>query len=494
MRSCGILLPIFSLPGKYGIGSFGREAYQFIDYLEKMNQSYWQILPLGPTTYGDSPYQTYSTFAGGENYLDLDDLYNNKLVTKEELENEARPFAKVNYDELKITRSKLYYKASQRFFKNLPNDYEDFIKEESSWVIPYAKFRALKNFYHGKAFNEWDEQSKNGIISEVIKEKISDEVNMHLFIQYTFFKQWYRLKKYANEKNIKIIGDLPIYVSYDSSDVWQNPFDFDLDEKLKPTNVAGCPPDAFSSDGQVWGNPLYNYSKMAENSYDWWVKRIRHALKMFDVLRIDHFRGFESYFAIPSTDTTAKGGVWIKGPGYDIFNELIKYESNPQMIMEDLGYLTDDVSKLLRKTGYPGMRVLEFAFDDRKDNPYLPHNYIENAVVYTGTHDNMPLWGWIKTLNIAQINQIKNYFNLTSIKQIPDILINAALASIAKLAIIPLQDYLGLDESSRINTPSTVGNNWNYRLEFSLLTDDIINKVKELTVKYYRAQDKKQLN
>ncbi len=486
MRSCGILLPISSLPGKYGIGSFGQEAYRFIDYLKEMGQSYWQILPLGPTTFGNSPYQTYSTFAGGENYLDLEDLYQEDLLTFDELCNEVKPLNKINYDELEASRMKLYHIVSQRFQKKLPSDYQTFMEKEKSWLIPYATFRALKTYYNGRPFNEWPEQIQKGNITSELTSKLEEEINMHLCIQYFFFKEWFKLKTYANQNNIKIIGDLPIYVSYDSSDVWQNPHDFELDNDLRPIRVAGCPPDAFSCDGQVWGNPLYNYDEMKKSNYAWWIKRIRHSLRLFDVLRIDHFRGFEAYFAIPAQDSTAKYGCWVKGPGYEIFDELLKWESNPQMILEDLGYLTDEVHKLLKKTGYPGMRVLEFAFDGQKDNAYLPHNYIENTVVYTGTHDNVPLVGWVKTLTSNQVTQIFNYFNINKKSDIPQTLICAALSSIASLAIIPLQDYLELDETSRINTPSTIGCNWDYRIDLALLTSQKKNQIKELAQKYYR--------
>ena len=350
MRGCGILLPVSSLPGKYGIGTFGMEAYDFIDLLKKMNQTYWQILPLGPTTFGDSPYQTYSTFAGSENYLNLEELYQDKLITKKELDSMVTPLSNVDYVKLKETRLPLYKKASKKFFQKLPKDFEEFQKNNENWLEAYVTFRALKEYYHGKCFNEWDEDVIQGHLSEEIKEKITEDKNMHLFIQYYFFKEWLNLKEYANKEGIKIIGDLPIYVSYDSSDVWQNPKNFELDEDLRPTRVAGCPPDAFSSDGQLWGNPLYDYKEMKKNSYKWWVERILHSLKMFDVLRIDHFRGFAGFFAIPATDKTAKNGVWEKGPGFDIFEELFKKVTNPKMIMEDLGYLTPDVYQLLKKT------------------------------------------------------------------------------------------------------------------------------------------------
>lgn len=486
MRGCGILLPVSSLPGKYGIGTFGKEAYDFIDLLKKMDQKYWQILPLGPTTFGDSPYQTYSTFAGSENYLNLEELYQDKLITKKELDSMVTPLSNVDYVKLKETRMPLYKKASKKFFQKLPQDFENFQKANESWLEAYVTFRSLKEYYQGKCFNEWDEDVIKGHLSEEIKEKIAEDKNMHLFIQYYFFKEWLSLKEYANKQGIKIIGDLPIYVSYDSSDVWQNPKNFELDEDLRPTRVAGCPPDAFSSDGQLWGNPLYDYKEMKKTSYKWWVERIIHSLKMFDVLRIDHFRGFAGFFAIPATDKTAKNGVWEKGPGFDIFEELFKKVTNPKMIMEDLGYLTPDVYQLLKKTKFPGMRVLEFAFDGRKENDYLPHNYLQNTVVYTGTHDNMPLVGWVKTLSKDQVNQIFNYFNITKVNEIPDTLIKAALASIADTAIIPLQDYLHLDENSRINTPSTVGNNWSFRIDLNLVTEETIETVKEYVKKYYR--------
>jgi len=485
-RSSGILLPVFSLPGKYGIGTFGKEAYEFINFLKASAQSYWQILPLGPTTYGDSPYQTFSTFAGSYVYLDLEDLYQNNLITKEELESQIKNDEKVDYVSLKKLRLPLLKVASSRFFKKLPSDYDKFLKENEDWLPHYATFMALKAYYNETSFSNWDKDVINGIIKEEIKEAIYLDENMHLFIQYSFFKQWFKLKSYANSQGIKIIGDLPIYVSYDSSDVWQNPRNFELDENYKMTRIAGCPPDAFSKTGQLWGNPLYNYSVMKKNNYRWWVRRIEFSLKLFDVLRIDHFRGFEAFFAIPSTDKTAVNGTWVKGPGYDIFECINKACKNPNIILEDLGYLTKEVHELLNKTGFPGMRVLEFAFDGNKDNAYLPHNYIENTVCYTGTHDNMPLVGWVKTLSRAQVDQIFTMFNIEKVDEIPDALIKAAQNSLASLVIIPLQDYLHLGEESRINTPSTVGNNWCYRIKSDLLTTQESKKINVLTKKSFR--------
>lgn len=486
MRSAGILLPISSLPGKYGIGTFGKEAYDFIDFLSNAGQKYWQILPLGPTTFGDSPYQTYSTFAGSGLYIDLEHLYKENLITKKELELQQTKIEYVNYDQLKITREALYKKASQRFFKDLPSKYFEFLENEKDWVLKYALFRALRTYYHETSFNEWPEEVRNGYVSDGLKKEIEDDVNLHLFIQYMFFENLASLKKYAHEKNVQIIGDLPFYVSYDSSDVWQNPQEFRLNNDLTMSYVAGCPADAFDKNGQVWGNPLYNVEEMKKNHYKWWIKRIVHNLKLYDVLRIDHFRAFEAYFVIPKNDKNALNGHWEKGLGIEIFKALNEVCENPQLILEDLGYLTDGVYKLLRQTGYPGMKVLEFAFDGNKNNAYLPHNYKENTVVYTGTHDNMPLAGWVKTLNVDELDQIITYLNLDSEDEIPSALVTAAISSVAKLAIIPIQDYLELDESSRINTPSTIGCNWKWRLPQELLTDELNDKIKNLTKKYFR--------
>lgn len=486
MRSAGILLPISSLPGKYGIGTFGIEAYEFIDFLSRAGQKYWQILPLGPTTFGDSPYQTYSTFAGSGLYIDLEYLYKEKLITKKELQLQQTTIEYVNYDQLKVTREALYKKASVEFFKNPPSNYFEFLDREKDWVLKYASFRALRTFYQEKSFNEWPEDVKNGKISDELNLKIKDDVNLHLFIQYVFFENLNSLKNYAHEKNIQIIGDLPFYVSYDSSDVWQNPKEFRLNSDLTMSYVAGCPADAFDKNGQIWGNPLYNIEEMKKNHYEWWIRRIVHNLKLYDVLRIDHFRAFEAYFVIPKGDKNALNGKWEKGLGIEIFNALKEVCDNPLLILEDLGYLTDGVYKLLKQTGFPGMKVLEFAFDENKANAYLPHNYKENTVVYTGTHDNMPLAGWVKTLNVDQLDQIITYLNLDSEDEIPSALVEAAISSVAETAIIPIQDYLGLDESSRINTPSTIGCNWKWRLPQELLTEELNDKIRNLTKKYFR--------
>lgn len=407
-------------------------------------------------------------------------------MTKEELELEKKPVDKVDYDSLKESRIRLYKKAAKLFFQHLPKDYNTFLNEQAEWLIPYAKFRALKTYYQEVSFCKWPLEVIQKNIPEDVLSKIQDDVEMHCFIQYMFFREWHKLKTYAHQMGVSFIGDLPIYVSYDSSDVWQNPENFELDEALIPRRVAGCPPDAFSEDGQLWGNPLYNYEEMKKNNYEWWIKRLLHNLKLYDVLRIDHFRGFEAYFAIPSSDKNAKNGQWVKGPGYDIFAILKKYKPDAKMIMEDLGFLTPSVYQLLIQTGFPGMRVLEFAFDGRKNNAYLPHNYIENTVVYTGTHDNLPLKGWIETLSAGQLEQLFTYLNIENKGAIPGALVELAIGSIAKLAIIPLQDYLELGAESRINTPSTVGNNWKWRVTSDMFSSQLENKINKLTKTYFR--------
>lgn len=486
MRASGILLPISSLPNSYGIGTFGKEAYAFIDFLKKCHQSYWQILPLGPVAFGDSPYQTYSTFAGDGNYLDLESLYEDGLLTKDELDSQVVTNTRVDYDELRRNRMPLYKKLTKRFFANLPPDYDVFYQNNQEWLRTYCTYMALKTYYQGDSFNKWPTSALKNKLPKTVKAAILEDEKMHAFIQYTFFKQWYKLKAYANRQGIKIIGDLPIYVAYDSADVWSNPQNFELDENYQPLRVAGCPPDAFSKDGQLWGNPLYNYEEMAKDHFSWWIKRFAMALTLFDMVRIDHFRGFESYFAIPYGEKTARNGVWVKAPGLAIFNELKRVLGSVNLIAEDLGFLTPAVYQLLKQTGFPGMRVLEFAFDGNDNNAYLPHNYLENTVVYTGTHDNLPLAGWVKTLSNQELECCYKFTHCLGPKELPKQIVKMAMGSIANLAITPLQDYLELDATARINTPGTVGINWKWRLDGHLLTNELIEYIRNLTIKYYR--------
>lgn len=489
MRKSGILLPVTSLPSPYGIGTMGKNAYQFIDFLSLSKQSYWQVLPLGPTSYKDSPYQTFSGFAGNPYLIDLDFLVADGLLENDEIKMYHDLPLKIDYGNLYSWRFLILRKAYQRFQKD--EAYVNFIKENDTlWLNDYALFMSIKKHFHDVSWQEWDEQYKNynpEVLCEFARMH-EDEIQFWKFVQYQFFKQWKQLKEYANGKQIEIIGDVPIYVALDSVDVWSNPSYFQLDKDLKPTNVAGCPPDAFAKTGQLWGNPLYNYRLMEERNFDWWVLRMKAAFQLYDVVRIDHFRGFEAYYSIPSAHKTAEYGKWVKGPGIKLFQILKKEVGDLKIIAEDLGFLTPNVYKLLKKTGFPGMKVLEFAFDPTADSVYLPHNHIEHCVVYTGTHDNMPIRTWFKSLNEEEKHFVREYLMLPSDDKICDQMVRCALESVAETAIIPIQDYLGLDEEARINTPSTDENNWIFRLDQKYLSKELALYIAFLTKLYRRTK------
>lgn len=476
MRSSGILMPIFSLPSPYGIGTLGAEGYRFVDFLKKAKQTYWQILPLGPTSYGDSPYQSFSSFAGNPYFIDIDLLINEGLLLKSEAE--STDFGddnfKIDYEKLYRGRLPLLKKAFERFTPNA--EYEQFCSDNAEWLEEYSTFMALKEQNGGKAWNEWE--------SETLGDKKA--ALFHKFLQFKFFSQWERLKNYANENGIKIIGDLPIYVAFDSADVWANKEQFLLKDN-SPTLVAGCPPDAFCEDGQLWGNPLYDWKKMKADGYSFWKRRLGAVLKTFDVVRIDHFRGFESYYAVPAGDKTAKNGKWLKGPDIAFFKEMEKhFGGNLPIIAEDLGFLTDAVYKMLKKSGYPGMKVLQFAFDSREENDYLPHNYERNCVVYTGTHDNDTIMGWTKTAPPSDVRQAEKYLNCTADNGFNFAMIRAALSSVADLSIIMMPDLLGLGSEARINTPSVLGGNWQWRIDGICINDWLSKIVADLTKIYGR--------
>ena len=476
MRSSGILMPIFSLPSPYGIGTLGAEGYRFVDFLKKAKQSYWQILPLGPTSYGDSPYQSFSSYAGNPYFIDLDLLINEGLLTREEAN--SADFGgdnfKIDYEKLYFGRFTLLKKAFSRFEPTA--EYEAFCEENADWLESYATFMALKEQNGGKAWNQWE--------SEALES--DKELLFHKFLQFKFFSQWQSLKNYANENGIKIIGDLPIYVAFDSADVWANKEQFLLKDN-KPTLVAGCPPDAFCEDGQLWGNPLYDWKKMKADGYSFWKTRLGAALKIYDVMRIDHFRGFESYYAIPSGDKTAKNGKWLKGPDIAFFNEMKKhFGSDLPIIAEDLGFLTHAVYKMLTKSGFPGMKVLQFAFDSREENDYLPHNYTKHCVVYTGTHDNDTIMGWTNTAPPSDIKQAEKYLNCKADNGFNFAMIRAAMASVADTSIIMMPDLLGLGSEARINAPATLGDNWLWRIDGVCINDWLAKIVADLTEIYGR--------
>ena len=492
MRKCGILLPVSCLPSKYGIGTFGDAAYKFIDFLKLAKQSYWQVLPLGPTSYGDSPYQSFSSFAGNPYFIDLTLLQEEGLLTDEDLCELEQFEGKIDYGAQYYYRFPILYKAYSNFIKT--KEYKEFLKENSYWLDDYALFMTLKKQHNDQSWNNWDDGYKFYNKKNLLKfyKENEYEVDYWKFIQFEFYKQWSKLKQYANERGIEIIGDIPIYVAYDSADVWSNVKEFQLNEDLEPIDVAGCPPDAFCEDGQLWGNPLYNYKLMKENNYSWWVKRMQKANELYDIIRIDHFRGFEAYFSIPFGSINARVGKWKKGPGISLFNVIEKEVPGIKIIAEDLGFLTEGVYKLLRKTGYPGMKILEFAFDLKGDSEYMPHNYIPNCVVYTGTHDNMPLRAWFNELTEEERHYVKEYLMLTDESKICDSMIRIALASIANYAIIPLQDYLGLGVEARINTPSTAEGNWTYRIKEDYLSKELALYIAFLTKLYRRTNIEEQ--
>ena len=489
MRKAGILLPISSIPSKYGIGTFSKSAYDFVDFLHEAGQSLWQILPLGPTGFGDSPYQSYSTFAGNPYNIDLDEFVNNGWLTEEacSLSDSVTP-NKIDYEKISTLRFKLLRIAflNSKIVEDV--DFQRFVKENEEWLLDYSLFMALKEKFHGLSWQAWDEPIKFRKETEVnkYKKELKDEIDFYGFQQYFFRKQWLALKTYANQLGIEIIGDIPIYVALDCADTWANPSLFQFDENLKPIAVSGCPPDAFSTTGQLWGNPLYHWEEHRKQNYAWWVNRIAYSFDIYDILRIDHFRGFDEYYVIPYADTTAEFGEWKQGPGYELFQAIKKNVGNKPIIAEDLGYLTKTVKKLLKQCKYPGMKVLQFAFQAKGDSEYLPHNAIQNSIMYTGTHDNDTIVGWYYALSKADQKFAKKYAQVRKKENLHWDFIRLALGSCSDTAIIPLQDYLGYGSEARINTPSTLGNNWNWRFEAKACTTKLAKEIRNLTKLYRR--------
>jgi len=490
MRESGILLPIFSLPSKYGIGCFSKEAYEFIDLLEKAGQKKWQILPLGPTGYGDSPYQSFSTFAGNPYFIDLVTLIHEGLLTTEECD--SFDFAdnqeRVDYGKLYFNRFKLLWLAYERFEQN--DDFFRFVDENHWWLEDYSLFMAIKNRYEGSSWDNWEDGERNREEEALTKarESLQKEIDFHFFLQYQFTKQWNALHRYANEKQIEIIGDIPIYVAFDSADAWANPELFQFDEERKPIAVAGCPPDYFSETGQLWGNPLYLWELHKETGYAWWFKRLAHTFSLYDVVRIDHFRGFDEYYAIPALAKDAVIGKWEKGPGLGFFKAIKAEFGELPIIAEDLGILTDSVLLLLKDTGFPGMKIIQFAFDSRESNAYLPYTYPRGCVVYTGTHDNDTTLGWYQTVGNETRSFAEEYLHIVSKEnyEIPYYFIKMAMGSPADLCVIPLQDFLSLGSEARINTPSTLGDNWVWRLSPGTMNEEVAKRIREVTVLYGR--------
>ena len=492
MRKSGILLPVASLPSKYGIGSFSKEAYEFIDMLEDAGQSLWQILPLGPTAYGDSPYQSFSTFAGNPYFIDLDELVNEGILTEEECSNYdwGSNDQYIDYEKIYLSRFKILKIAYERSKINENEAFRAYCENNNWWLDDYALYMAIKDSYNGKSWIEWDSniRTREPEAIDKNKEELKDDINFYKYQQYIFSCQWAKLKAYANEKGIKIVGDIPIYVALDSADTWSNLELFQLDKDGIPVSVAGCPPDAFSATGQLWGNPLYDWEYSRNTNHEWWIKRIEYSFKLYDVVRIDHFRAFDEYYSIPYGEDTAINGSWKKGPGIELFNTIKEKLGDVDIIAEDLGFLTETVKQLLDDTGYPGMKVLQFAFDSREDSDYLPHNYTKNCIVYTGTHDNNTIKGWYKEISSEDKQMSVDYINNKYSKEdeIHWDFVCLAMRSVADTCIIPVQDYLGLDSEARINTPSTLGNNWTWRMSKGSLSKDIIEKIRMLTKLYGR--------
>ena len=495
MRQSGILMHITSLPGPYGIGTMGKNAYAFIDFLEKAGQSCWQILPLTPTGYGDSPYQSCSTYAGNHYLIDLDTLVEEGLLRQEEIAdiNWGEDSLKADFGLLYESRLNVLHLAYGRFVPD--GGFEGFCRENGSWLSDFALFMALKDTHGGAPWYQWEEPLKRRDPDALweIRKDLKERTQFYSFVQYLFYKQWSALRAYAHEKGISIIGDVPIYVPYDSADVWSSPELFWLNEALDPVAVAGCPPDCFNEDGQLWGNPLYRWDVHHTERYNWWIRRLAAANARYDIIRIDHFRGFESYWAVPYGDPTARGGQWLKGPGMDFIGAVKKALPQVEMIAEDLGFLTPEVKKLRDDSGYPGMKVLGFAFDSREPSDYLPYTYTENTVCYTGTHDNMTTRQWFETADPDAALYAAQYMALTEEEGYVWGTIRTAMSSVSKLCIVPMQDYLDLGGEARMNFPGTrTSDNWTWRAADGFINDALAEKIRRMTGLYGRICEKEQ--
>ena len=497
-RSSGILLPITSIPSPYVIGTFGKKAYEFIDFLHDAGQTCWQLLPLGPTGYGDSPYATFSTYAGNPYFIDLEMLAEDGLVEKEELDriNWGTNPSYVDYGRIYEGRYPVLRKAFEKGWERDLPEIADFGEENYSWLRDYALYMALKDHFEGKPWYEWPEEIRHahrGDGDPDVLDRYSDmlrgDVNFYIYIQYLFYTQWNELREYAAEQGISFIGDVPIYVPLDSADVWADPELFQLDEDLVPTAVAGVPPDYFSEDGQLWGNPLYDWDKMKQTGYEWWLRRLEAAGNLFDVIRIDHFRGLASYWAVPYGEKTARNGKWIPGPREDFIDAIEGSGLEIEFIAEDLGILTEDVTELMEYAGYPGMKILEFSFDSRQPNNYRPYKYEHNCVCYAGTHDNTPVRQWYSELNDDARAFADRYMALTEEEGITEGVLRTGMASVADLFVAQMQDWLDLGGEARMNAPGVLGaGNWEWRLTDGMITEELAEHILECTVRYERQR------
>ena len=496
-RTAGILMPISSLPGKYGIGCFNLKAYEFVDFLRDAGQTYWQILPIHPTSYGDSPYQSFSTFAGNPYFIDLEALIAEGVLSNAECDSVffGDEEDDINYAALYDGRKILLTMAYERSRISENPEYQKFIADNGWWLDDYALFMALKDFFNGQCWYEWPEdiRLRYDYALDHYRRELYFDIEYQKYLQFKFFQQYGWLKNYANSQGVKIIGDIPIYVAMDSADTWANPRLFQLDDRNMPTAVAGCPPDGFSATGQLWGNPLYRWDYHRETGFDWWLTRLWYVYQLYDVTRIDHFRGFDEYYSIPYGHKTAEFGHWEKGPGIELFRRAEEVLGWHEVIAEDLGFVTDSVRQLVRDSGFPGMKVLQFAFDSRDTGSardYLPHNYTENAVVYTGTHDNDTTIGWFEAISDDDWNLAREYLCdfYTPDEEMDQPFVALAMQSIARMCIIPMQDYLGLGSEARMNTPSTIGCNWRWRMTEDQFTEDLCRDILAQTRRYGRTE------
>lgn len=491
MRKSGILLHISSLPSAYGIGKFGKSAYDFVDFLASAGVKCWQILPLSPTSYGDSPYQSFSVYAGNPYFIDFEMLKHEGLLKRSDYEGVKWQdnSSSVNYSLVYQNCYKVLRVAYKKYRKELSDRYIKFTEENASWLNDYALFMALKFKFDGKPWYQWDESlaKRDKAALEKAEEELKKDIEFFKFIQYKFFKQWRNLKKYANDNGVEIVGDMPIYVSYDSVEAWSCPELFQFDKNKKPSAVAGCPPDDYAKTGQLWGNPLYDWEYHKKTGYKWWIDRIKFSSEIYDTVRIDHFRGFESYYSIPYGNKTAEKGEWKKGPGAELFEAAEKELGKLSIIAEDLGFITEDVHEMLRKVGYPGMKVLQFAFYDGGKSEHLPHNFENsNCFAYTGTHDNETLRGWVAGASKETLKYCRDYLNVAKKKEIPWGMIRAVWGSVAQVAVAQMQDFLESDAAARMNTPSVLGNNWQFRTRTEDFSEKLAKKILKLNKMYNR--------
>ena len=492
-RSSGVLMHITSLPGEFGIGTFGKSAYDFVDFLEETKQTYWQILPLTTTSYGDSPYQSFSAVAGNLNLIDFSLLKEEGLLEESDYSNVnfGENPEKIDYALLFEVRRPILEKAvaNTAKYSNVLAEIEKFEKDNSSWLADYAEYMAIKESFGYQSFIHWDEDIKKG--EEAAREKyrteLQDSIRYYTVTQYFFFKQWLALKEYANEKGIKIIGDMPIYVSADSVEMWTMPELFKVDENNEPLYVAGCPADDFSPTGQLWGNPIYDWAKHKEQGFSWWIYRVQESFKIYDVLRIDHFKGFSDFWQIDRDAENAVNGTWEAGPGIELFQKIKEQLGDLPIIAENLGFIDEKAEKLLDDSGYPGMKILQFAFPG-EDNLDRPHHYTQNSVAYTGTHDNDVVNGWYEKLSESEKELVSEYLNRRIEETITEAMIRGIYSSVSDYAIVTMQDLLDKDATSRMNVPSTVGGNWEWRMLAEDLTEERKEFLENITVRYSRER------